>query len=391
MYIRSSTNLRRLCDKAASTARMALDVEFIREETYVPQLALIQMAVEDVCAIIDPLAVDDLTPLRDLLDSPDVLKVLHAPAQDLEILYWHLGRLPVHLFDTQTAAALVGLGEQLSYGHLVKRLLHMTLPKGESYSKWMQRPLTPAQIAYALDDVRYLLPLHELLTTRLEEMGRAAWAREEFRKFENPERYGRDPGALFRRIRRGRTLGPEGLAILRELVVWRDQEAQQRDKPPGSVLRDDALADLARKAPRTLHELTHLRSLPRREFDRSGPALVAAIQRGMAVAEDERPQPIRRPRLSRTEELIVKFLDTYLKALCQQKNLAASYVAKRADLECLVSAYRHGKLASHGGGPLLEGWRRPLVGEELLAVLEGRVSLYIDSATGQVEKSLRQP
>jgi ribonuclease D len=212
---------------------MALDVEFIREETYVPQLALIQMAVEDVCAIIDPLAVDDLTPLRDLLDSPDVLKVLHAPAQDLEILYWHLGRLPVHLFDTQTAAALVGLGEQLSYGHLVKRLLHMTLPKGESYSKWMQRPLTPAQIAYALDDVRYLLPLHELLTTRLEEMGRAAWAREEFRKFENPERYGRDPGALFRRIRRGRTLGPEGLAILRELVVWRDQEAQQRDKPPG--------------------------------------------------------------------------------------------------------------------------------------------------------------
>jgi ribonuclease D len=390
MYIRSSMDLRRLCDRATSAARMALDVEFIREETYVPQLALIQMAVEDVCAIIDPLAVDDLAPLRDLIGSPDVLKVLHAPTQDLEILYWHLGRLPVHLFDTQTAAALVGLGEQISYGHLVKRLLHMTLSKGESYSRWMQRPLTPAQIAYALDDVRYLLPLHELLTARLEEMERVVWAHEEFRKFENPELYLREPGVLLRRIRRGRTLGPESLAILRELVVWRDREAQQRDKPPGSVLRDDSLVALARKAPRTLHDLSHLRSLPRRELDRSGPALIAAIQRGMAVAEYDRPQPISRPHLSRTEELIVKFLDAYLKTLCQQQKVAASYVAKRADLECLVAAYRHGKLASDGG-PLLEGWRRPLVGEELLAVLEGRVSLHIDSATGQVEKSPRQP
>lgn len=390
MYIRSATALRRLCDRAMTADRMALDVEFIREETYVPQLALIQVAVEDVCAIIDPLAVDDLSPLRDPLSSSRLLKVLHAPAQDLEVLYWHLGMLPVCLFDTQTAAALVGLGEQLAYGHLVKELLQTTLLKAESYSMWLQRPLTPEQVSYALDDVRYLLPLHGLLTARLAEMGRTAWAREEFRKFENPELYVRDPSTLFRRIRRGRTLPPQGLAILRELVVWRDREAQQRDKPPGSILRDESLAEIARKAPRTLDALFRLRGLPRREVDRSGSTLVAVVQRGLAVAASERPQPIKHPHLSRAEDLIVKFLDTYLKILCHQKKLAASYVAKRADLECLVHAYYHGALASYRG-QLLTGWRRTLVGEELLAVLEGRVSLYIDPTTGQVEKSRRCP
>ena len=201
MYIRTAAPLRRLCAQARAEGRFALDLEFIREHSYVPRLALIQMAVSDTCAIIDPLEVHDLSPLLELCKAPQTLKVLHAAGQDTEILHWHAGILPENVFDTQIAAALVGLGDQLSYARLVDQLLGVSLSKGESYSDWLQRPLSPAQTAYALDDVRYLLPLHDALRQRLEAMGRTTWLAEECRKFANPALYQRDPHKLFRRRR----------------------------------------------------------------------------------------------------------------------------------------------------------------------------------------------
>ena len=381
--IRNTSSLRRFCAQAAAEGRIALDVEFIREQSYTPKLALVQVATRTACAIADPLAIADLRPLADLLASRQVLKVLHAAAQDLEILVWHLHTLPVHIFDTQLAAALAGLGEQMPYHHLVARLLGVSLPKTEGYSDWLQRPLTSAQIAYALDDVRYLLPLHTLLCARLRALNRLAWAAEEFRKFDDPARYHRKPRELFRRIRRSRTLSAKGLAILRELAAWRDQEAQRRDRPPGSVVRDEVLVELARKAPRTLADLSRLRGLPRQEAERSGPALLEAVARGLAVAEEDRPTPSGPLRLSSSEELTIRFLDACLRALCKREKLPPSLVATRAELEALVRQQRRGKLvpAEH---PLLRGWRFTLVGRELLAVLEGRQSVYLDPATGQL-------
>ncbi|MGQ4808201.1 Ribonuclease D [Candidatus Entotheonellaceae bacterium PAL068K] len=388
MYLRSTAALSRLCDQAKAEGLVALDVEFIREYTFKPQLALIQMAVSDTCVIVDPLAVDDLSPLSALVSSPDVLKLFHAPAQDLEVLYWHTGVNPVHLFDTQIAAAILGLGEQLSYSRLVDTLLGISLTKGETYTNWLQRPLTPQQVAYALDDVRYLQALHRRLTTRLEEMERSAWAVEEFRKFENIEPYQRNPRTLYRRIRRGRSLPTRGQAILRELAAWREHEARERDRPPGSVLRDDVLVDIARKAPQTLQALQQLRGLPPREIDRSGASLLAMVQRGLAVPDADCPQPVQRVRLSRTEDLMVKFLDTYLKVLCQRRQLTPSCIASRTELEQLVRRYRQGRLGTRGS-PILEGWRRHLVGLDLLAVLEGRVSLHIHAETGELVSTQR--
>jgi ribonuclease D len=167
MYIRCC--LRLLCTQAQAEGRFALDLEFIREHSYVPRLALIQMAVSDTCAIIDPLEVHDLVPLLELCQSPQTLKVLHAAGQDTEILHWHAGIISENIFDTQIAAALVGLGDQLSYARLVDQLLGVSLSKGESYSDWLQRPLSPAQTAYALDDVRYLLPLHDALRQHVDD------------------------------------------------------------------------------------------------------------------------------------------------------------------------------------------------------------------------------
>jgi ribonuclease D len=389
MYIESSEPLRRLCVQARTEGRLAIDLEFIRENTYAPQLALIQIAVSSTCAIVDPLTVDDLSPLVEVLTDLDVLKVLHAAGQDVEVLHWHTGKLAEPIFDTQIAASMAGLGEQLSYGRLVDALLGVTLPKNESYSDWLRRPLLPSQTRYALDDVRYLLRIHDRLSKCLDAMGRGAWAADECRKFSDPALYERDPRTLYRRIRHGKNLSPQGLAILRELAAWRDEEAQQRNRPAGRVLSNEVLVDLARRIPQKRADLQRLRGLPQREYERSADALLDVVRRGLEVPEADQPQPENRNhRLTSSEELTVKFLDASLKALCQREKLPASFIANRNDLETLVRRYRKDRLATEGS-PVLEGWRGELVGKELLAVLEGRLSLHLHPKTGKVTFTTR--
>ena len=390
MYIETSEPLRRLCAQARTEGRLALDLEFIRENTYAPQLALIQIAVSDTCAIVDPLTVDDLSPLVEVLTDTGILKVLHAAGQDVEVLHWHTGKLAEPIFDTQIAASMAGLGEQLSYGRLVDALLGVSLTKGESYSDWLRRPLLPSQTKYALDDVRYLLRMHDRLSKRLDAMGRAVWAAAECRKFTDPALYERDPRTLYRRIRNGKNLSSQGLAILRELAAWRDDEARQRNRPHGRVLSNEILVDLARRAPQTRDDLQRLRGLPQRELERSTDALLTVVQRGLEVPEADQPQPENRDRrLTPSEELTVKFLDASLKALCQREKLPASFIANRNDLETLVRRYRKDRLPTEGS-PVLEGWRGELVGRELLAVLEGRLSLHLHPKTGKVTFTDRQ-
>ena len=390
MYIESSEPLRDLCKQVQREGRMAIDLEFIRENTYAPQLALIQIAVSDTCAIVDPLTVSDLSPLLEVLTDPGILKVLHAAGQDIEVLHWHADVLAEPIFDTQVAASMVGLGEQLSYGRLVDALLGVSLTKGESYSDWLRRPLLPAQTKYALDDVRYLLPMHDRLDRRLGDMGRLSWAADECRKFTNPALYERDPQTLYRRIRHRKNLAPQGLAVLRELAIWRDEEARQRNRPVGRILSNEVLVDLARRAPQTPSELQRLRGLPQREFERSADALLAAVGRGLTVPEADQPQPeSHEHRLTPTEELIVKFLDTSLKALCQRKKLPPSFIGNRSDLETLVRRYRKDLLVAEGS-PILEGWRGELVGNDLLAILEGRLGLHLHPKTGKVAFTSRQ-
>ena len=389
MYIESSEPLRYLCKQAQREGRLAIDLEFIRENTYAPQLALIQIAVSDTCAIVDPLTLHDLSPLLEVLTDPGILKVLHAAGQDIEVLHWHADILAEPIFDTQIAASMVGLGEQLSYGRLVDTLLGVSLTKGESYSDWLRRPLLPAQTRYALDDVRYLLPMHDRLSKRLDDMDRVSWAADECRKFANPALYERDPRTLYRRIRNTRNLAPQGLAVLRELAMWRDEEARQRNRPVGRVLSNEVLVDLARRTPQTQSELQRLRGLPQREFERSADAILAAVHRGLAVPEADQPQPeYREHRLTPAEELIVKFLDTGLKALCQREKLPASFIGNRSDLETLVRRYRKDRLTAEGS-PVLEGWRGKLVGKNLLAILEGRLSLHLHPKTGKVTFTAR--
>ena len=390
IYIRTTEPLRELCEQAKSDGRFGIDVEFIREHSYIPKLALVQLAVGDVYAIVDPLEVEDLTPLYELVMSPDTLKILHAAAQDMEVIYWRTQQAPASIFDTQIAAAIVGLGEQISYSNLVDRLLGVQLEKDESYSAWLQRPLSDSQIEYALNDVRYLLRLHDQLTQRLERLDRIKWSQEECRRYEGIERYRRDPRMLFRRIKRGNNLSPTGLAILRELAAWRDQEAQTRDRPPGTVLHDEQLVDIARRAPSSLDDLQRFRGLSSKVIDRWANDILAMVERGLAVPEADRPQPKRGHRTSQSEKVMVRFLDACLKALCVREKLPASAVANRQELESLVRRFRQGRLAT-AGSPLLEGWRGELVGQRLMDILEGRVHVFIHPKTKDVSFAPHPP
>ncbi|MGE3163851.1 MAG: ribonuclease D [Planctomycetota bacterium] len=378
--MKSQAELDALCQAARVAGRFGLDVEFIREHTFYPKVALIQVAVGETMALVDPLARLDLTPLDELLPDPSVLKVLHAPTQDLEIFYQRTGRAPAAIFDTQVAAAMLGLGAQVSYSTLIERLLDVTVCKGEAYTDWLRRPLTREQEAYALDDVRYLLPAHDALRAQLDELGRLQWVEEEFQRFSRPDLYEPSPDLAYQRVKRFGTLRPTGLAVLRELAAWRDREARTRDRPRRRIVGDEVLIEIARTAPRTLPELERIRGLHPQLVERSGSAILDQVQRGLATPPAERPQLERRQRLDPDAQLVLSVLDACLRTHCQRAQLDPALVVTSSDLQTLVDDFLCGRVdpVQHR---VLSGWRGELVGRDLLDFLEGRASIRIDPAT----------
>ena len=376
-----SAKLAAMCEKAREAGRLGVDCEFIRERTYYPKLALIQLATEDEIALVDPIDSVDLAPLDEIMGDPSVLKVLHAPKQDLEIFYNRTQKPPRAIFDTQLAASFAGLGSQLAYSALVMRVLERTVAKGESFTDWLQRPLSADQERYALEDVRHLFELHDQLSARLEELGRSAWVEEECRGFEEIGIYEQDPSTLYKKVKRAGGLKSRGLAVLRELAIWREEEAKERDKPRRAILSDELLVELARMAPKRVEDLKRFRGLPPRVIQRTGKAIVAAIREGNAVTKEATPERTRGPRMSDGDQLSVDLLDSCHRALCNRASISPQIVGTRADLERLVLEVRLG-VVGETRSSLLTGWRRELVGEDLLKVLAGEVSIHLDPETG---------
>lgn len=387
MYVQTQADLEALCERAREVGRFGIDLEFIRERTYYPQLALIQVAVSngaglghEELALVDPLGELDLAPLEELIHSEDVLKILHAPTQDLEIFYHRTGRAPAAIFDTQLAAAMLGLGNQVSYAALVERVTGHKPRKGEAFTNWLHRPLSPEQEEYALDDVRYLHAVHEGLLGRLSELGRAQWVDEEFEKFLRAELYDPEPGTLYQKVRRFGTLRGDGLAILRELAIWREQEARHLDRPRRRIVADEVLVEIARSAPLKPEPLRRIRGLHPQLFNRSHQSILAAVERGRRVSPEDRPRLDRGRRLDPDGQLMVNFLDACLRAHCQREHLDPTLVATSSDLQAFVGDYLEGRLdpSNHS---VLRGWRGELVGQELLAFLEGKIGIRIDPKT----------
>ena len=386
-YIADQDSLRRLCQQLLGTKRLALDTEFVGENSFVPRLELLQIATEECCAAIDVPAVESLDALIPSLTDVSVEKVVHAGRQDLELLHTHLGRLPAPIFDTQLAAAMVGYGTQVGYAPLVQRVLGNTLHKEHTLTNWSQRPLTTEQVEYALEDVRFLLPLHTHLAHRLTTLGRLDWVREEFSNLAaRPAHESNDPRRRYERIKGWDSLRPRAAAVLRELAAWREEEARRRNVPRGRVVRDDILLELARRAPNSADALRSMRGCSPSLVDRYGERLIELIAMGSAVPASQLPDIRRTPKPDPDTAGRTDLLQAVLKACAHKASIAPTLLATTSDLQALVEAK---------GGleklevPILKGWRRQIAGETLLRVLAGKIQVSLDPPTGALELSDR--
>ncbi|WP_428380450.1 ribonuclease D [Nevskia ramosa] len=341
---------------------LALDTEFLREDTYHPILCLVQVGdgESDVCIDTLALAPEALKPLWALLTAPAITKVLHAPSQDLEIFVRLGGDTVTPLFDTQIAAALLGHGDQLGYAVLVDKLLGIKLDKSLTRTDWSRRPLTGPELAYAAADVRHLSEIHPRMREELIALGRLAWLQEDCARLAEPARYRNPPNEAWKRLKGLGRMPPAAQPVAMALAGWRERIAQERDRPRKWILDDDALYRIAERAPRDLEELAALKVLPVKTVERHGQALTSLV--AAAQAEAPRPALVDEP-LTEPQKAKLKRLQDGLRTIAEAQNLPISLIAPRADLEAMI---RFGAAAE---ATVLQGWRRELAGEALLALL----------------------
>ena len=336
---------------------LAVDTEFVREQTYYAHLCLVQVSdgADHVC--IDALAVD-LAPFWQFLRRTEVLKVLHSAGQDLELFVQHAGDCPAPLFDTQIAAALLGHGEQLGYAALVERRLGVAVDKSLSRTDWTRRPLPQPALAYAADDVRHLSAIYPALRDELAQRGRLAWLEAECRRQADARRYRPDPEGAWRSVKGLGKLAPEAQQRAAKLARWREDEAMARNRPRRWILEDVAVLQMAQRIPATREDLAKVEGLSAKRIERSGEALLALLAEAVPatpLVEDWRETP-------EQKQKIAALLD-HLRARAAALEIAPTLVATRGDIERLVRDGAQAKV------PLLEGWRRELLGNELLAKL----------------------
>ncbi|MGY8766381.1 MAG: ribonuclease D, partial [Nitrospinaceae bacterium] len=291
MYLTTDESLVFFCDQLKLSSVLAIDTEFVREKTYYHKLGLIQVSNGVICAAIDPIHIKNLKPFLDLVRNRNTVKVFHAARQDLEILYRLCGEMIQPIFDTQIAASVVGWGAQISFAKIVNKVLGKKIDKSETYTDWCRRPLSDSQIEYALDDVRLLFPVYENLKKVLLKLNREKWLHGEFELFENPVTF-QAPNLekLYMRIKNVRSLSPQKFAVICELVLWREQEAQSRDCLAKNIVRDESLLELARKSPDNAQGLELIRGLHKNEIGRSKQMILAAIQRGLSLPLNKVPK-----------------------------------------------------------------------------------------------------
>lgn len=382
-YITNSAALETLCKQLRSSPRLALDTEFVGEDSFIPKLELIQVASSEIAAVIDFPAVQtngSLAPFWELICDPKVEKVVHAGRQDLDLFALHAGEIPKPFFDTQIAAAMLGFGAQVAYANLVQRIHGTKLDKAHTFTNWSARPLSTEQIAYAAEDVQFLLPIHTHLQKRLHALGRSEWVREEFSRLETVVgEKSKEPLDRYQRIRGWDTLKPKQATVLRDLAAWRETEARRRNVPRGRVLRDEVLLQLARHPPKSVDELRGLRGLHSAEIDRNGDQLIATITASLALPPSAWPE-IPRERRPEPESIgLVELLQAVLKARATEAKIAPTLLATSSDLQALVEAMEKKRTVDL---PLLRGWRKQLVGELLTQILEGTVTVSVDPTKG---------
>jgi ribonuclease D len=373
--ITTTPQLLALVEHLRTSGRFGFDTEFVSEDTFEPVLCLVQVATRERLALIDPLAVRDLDPFWGAVCDPSLEVVMHAAGEDLRICLLETGKLPRRMFDVQLAAGLVGFSYPLSLANLVGQILDVTLGSSETRTDWRRRPLSAAQLDYALDDVRYLLDLADNLAAGLKELGRTGWAEEEFEDFvssiarrADEERWRRLPGI--------NQLGRRGMEMARRLSEWREDEARRQNRPLRQVMRDDLLVAIAKRQPTNRRGLEALRDFNRPALLSRSDAILRALHEARNVPEEALPEPASRPEEPPGVSTLANLLSAALAQCCAQNRLAGSLVANVAEIKQLIRWFLDGS-PDHDRPALLQGWRAEMCGGMLLDVLEGRLALRV--------------
>jgi len=370
--ITTTDELAAICARFSTADFVSVDTEFMRENTYWPELCLVQIADDKEAAAVDPLADGiDLTPLLELMcNNEDVLKVFHAGGQDVEIIYNLTGKTPHPIFDTQIAMMAVSQSEQIGYANLVESWLGLTIDKGARFTDWSRRPLTERQIEYAIGDVTHLSKIFPKLLKKLVKTGRGAWLDIEMEKLADPENYRNEPLEAWRRIK-AHSRNPQVLGRLKGIAAWREEEAQHKNIPRGRIMRDETLADIASHPPREQADLAKVRGLSTAWKDNDiGKRLMSVIKKAEPLPDSEMPRKESRGApLGKEGGLVADLLKLLLKIRSREIDVAARLLGRSEDLEALAAGAR--KL------PILEGWRYDVFGRDALELVEGKLAFAV--------------
>ena len=377
MYIANQEDLEAFAKRAMRSSVLAIDTEFLREKTYYAKLCLLQLATDDETAIVDPFEVENLRVLAPLLENESVVKLFHAGGQDLEILLREVGVLPRPLFDTQVAAALLGHTQQIGYAALVHAECGVTLKKIDSFTDWSRRPLSDSQLEYAADDVAYLPRMYERMRAQLVELGRLAWLDRDFEDLADPKRYATNERERYRRLKRVSQLSRRQLAAAREVAAWRELEAQRRDVPRKWVVTDEQIVEACKREARTIDELFMVRGMSDRLSTKDARCVVALMSSALDAPPDAWPEPDRCGKNEPNVDAELDLMCALVRLRAKQNGVAFPTLASHDDLARVARGYREGV-------DVLRGWRRSLVGEELLRLLEGKIALSLSDGEVKV-------
>src|SRR5215213_3979917 len=384
--ISDSATLAALVERFASAPFIAVDTEFMRENSYWPELCLIQVASPDEAAAIDPKAEGlDMQPLLDLLvDNRDVLKVFHAGGQDLEIVHNLTGKTPAPLFDTQIAAMALGFGEQVGYSNLIESMLGHVLDKGARFTDWGRRPLDKRQIDYAIADVTHLANIFPKLLERLRRTGRGGWLDDEMERLADPSSFAFAPEDAWKRLKLP-SRNPAVLGRLKALAAWRETEARSKNLPRGRIVKDDTLGELAIHPPKNQQELGQVRGLSSGwQSNDIGGRLMAALATAKPLEPHELPdREPRRPGLTKEGALVSDLLKLLLKIRAKEAGVAPRLIARADDLEALAAGVRNGL-------SILSGWRFEEFGRDAVNLVEGRIGFAIEGGKLKLSRMVEE-
>ncbi|HVF37445.1 MAG TPA: ribonuclease D [Sphingomicrobium sp.] len=373
--INTTDKLAALVSRMSAQDFVAVDTEFMRENSYWPDLCLLQIATTDEAAAIDPKAEGlDLAPLLELLvDNHDVLKVFHAGGQDLEIIHNMTGKVPNPLFDTQIAAMALGYGEQVGYSNLVESMLGHALDKGARFTDWSRRPLDKRQIDYAIADVTHLATIFPKLVGKLVKTGRGAWLDEEMERLADPSSFAFEPEDAWKRLKLP-SRNPSVLGRLKALAGWRETEARNKNLPRGRIVKDDTLNDLAGHPPKTQDDLGKVRGLSSGWKNNDiGARMMDALAKSEPLSADEQPsREPNRPGLTKDAALVSDLLKLLLKIRAKEAGVAAKLIARSDELEALAAGVR-------GNLNILSGWRFEEFGRDAVDLVEGRLAFATEN------------